>query len=140
MATTLSVVSSRKAVSQLASLSARLRNMKERVEGIAPKIQAAAITMGTAFAYGKIEASFESRREAMFTVLDIPPSFLYGAALFAVGEWVGGRGGEMIHSASIAPLAIAAYKGGKESSAASVPTGTVQTADAMRAGIANAHH
>lgn len=104
-----------KAVKTIQSLSSRLAALRDRTESIAAKTQHVAVAAGTGYAYGSIKKRASSRREALPTVLGLNPSLVYTVAAFAVGEMVGGRTGEIIHSGTTALAAIAGYEMGLDS-------------------------
>jgi hypothetical protein len=101
---------------KLESLKARMRGIHAKAESGAAKMQRKLAAGAAAYYYGTREvAASRPGGAAMPTVAGLRPSVAWALALFAAGEYAGGRIAELADGASDGMIGVAAYNMGRES-------------------------
>ncbi len=96
------------------ALRARTAGLRARVDDEAKEVQGIAVEATAAFVFGSMEAEARSSSRPLATVGDLPPALTWGAAAYAAGRAVGGRGGELLQSAGRGLVVGFAYRKGYE--------------------------
>jgi hypothetical protein len=92
----------------------RWHSFKGRIEQSSARLQHTAVSLIAGFAFGMARGHTEASGNVLPSVFQLNPALLYGGVGWAIGEYMGGRSGEILNAASTTLLSVWSYELGME--------------------------